>query len=136
MRNNILVLALIVLFLSGCASLGNIDRLRSRNRQNLMKLQIGTTKEEVLNVMGTKSVADYNWLAGWKHTVDNPYRSEILRGKDKTLEVIYYLTDIKKANGAITDDELTPFVFDNDKLIGWGWSFLQDTVQKYEIRFR
>lgn len=49
-----------------------------------------------------------------------PYRSEILQGKNKTFEVVYYVTDVKKDDNAIIDDELTPFVFDNGKLIGWG----------------
>ena len=56
--------------------------------------------------------------------------------KDKIFEVIYYVTDVKNDDGAITDDELTPLVFDEGNLIGWGWSFLQNNVQKYEIRMR
>ncbi|MCJ7555009.1 MAG: DUF3192 domain-containing protein [Ignavibacteriaceae bacterium] len=55
---------------------------------------------------------------------------------DKIFEVWYYYTDMKAYDGAITDDELTPVVFENDKLIGWGQSFLNDTVQRYEIRLR
>lgn len=109
----------------GCA-----EGLRSSNRQNLMKLSIGMSKEEVLKIMGTRThLTD----AG---TINNPYRNETLQGKDKVFEVLYYYTDRKRADGAITDDELTPLVFDNDKLIGWGQSFLDANIKKYEIRFR
>ena len=65
-----------------------------------------------------------------------PYRTETLQGKDKVLLTYFYWTDVKHADDAITDDELTPTVFDNDKLIGWGWSFLEDDKNKYEIRVR
>jgi len=44
--------------------------------------------------------------------ITNPYCSETLKGKDGyTYEVLFYYTDIKKQDGAITDDELTPLVF-------------------------
>ncbi len=45
---------------------------------------------------------------------------------------------MKRDDGAITDDELTPLVFDDGKLIGGGWGsgFLEVNVQKYEIRIR
>jgi len=69
-------------------------------------------------------------------TISNPYRSEILQGKEKTFEIVYYVTDVKRDDGAITDDELTPLVFDDGKLIGWGSGFLEVNIQKYEIRIR
>lgn len=126
MRKIPLLLVLIV-FLSGCATL---DSIRLVNRQRLLQLSIGMSKQDVLKVMGTKTETD-----GFQ-SINNPYRSETLRGENKTLEVLYYYTDIKKSDGAITDDELTPLVFDDGKLIGWGWSFFEDTAKKYEIRIR
>jgi hypothetical protein len=131
----------LVVLLSGCYSLGNLDTLRTHNRQNLMKLHIGITKEEALSIMGTEKATDTYYTQAV--TATNPYKSEILQGKDKTLEVIYYYTEMKRASfeglsgmTGIADDELTPLVFDNGKLIGWGWSFLNDNIQKYEIRMR
>lgn len=43
---------------------------------------------------------------------------------------------MKRDDGAITDDELTPLVFDDGKLMGWGSGFLEVDIQKYEIRIR
>ena len=124
-----LLVLLLCLGLIGCASLSGV---RTMNRENLLKLSIGLTKQKVLNVMGTKSFETYT-----DGRINNPYRSEILSSKEgKTFEVLYYYTDIKRTDDAITDDELTPLVFDNGKLIGWGWSFLQDNVQRYELRMR
>ena len=128
----LIYLFVMVILVSGCAT---IQQATAPNRENLLKLSIGMSKAEVLATMGTKSIAkrDINLITT---TINNPYRSEILQGKDATLEVIYYVTDVKKDDYAITDDELTPLVFDNGKLIGWGWSFLKDNTQKYEIRMR
>ncbi|MEC8479353.1 MAG: DUF3192 domain-containing protein, partial [SAR324 cluster bacterium] len=36
-------------------------------------------------------------------------------------ELLYYHTDLKTPDGAVTDDELTPVVLIEDKVIGWGW---------------
>jgi len=118
---------LLCLGLCGCYTLANF---RTDNRRNLLKLSIGMTKQEVLSIMGDKYAED------GIITANNPYRSETLQGKDKTFEVLYYYTDIKKADSAITDDELTPLVFEESKLVGWGWGFLQENIQKYEIRWR
>ncbi len=129
------------LLVSGCATVNNLDNLRAENRQKTLLLKIGLTKNEVTALMGTKSATDSEWVGilnggTMTHTVNNPYRSETLQGKDKVLEVLYYYTDVKRQDNAITDDELTPVVFDNGKVIGWGWGFLEDNKNKYEIRVR
>ena len=59
-----------------------------------------------------------------KLTVTNPYRNEILQGKDKVFEVYFYLTDKKHQTevgpygeplaSSISEDELTPIIFDNN----------------------
>ncbi len=136
----ILVFLLSVALMSGCASVGHLDRLMTENRQNILKLQIGMTKQEALDVMGNRSATEVyfrNLTGSDQLTVNNPYKSEILQGKDgKTLEILYYYIEKKRVDNIITDDSLTPLVFDNGKLIGWGWGFLQDNINKYEIRIR
>ena len=131
----ILYFVVCLLCVSGCGP--SLDQLRAENQQNLMKLSIGMGKDEVIKLMGEKKVqATDGFFIKYKPGATNPYRRETLQGKDKVFEVLYYYTDIKKRNQTITDDELTPLVFDNGKLIGWGWSFLGSNVQKYEIRIR
>lgn len=127
-----------LLLVGGCLSL---EQLRTENQQNLMKLTVGMTREEVMKIMGTSTVTARDSFLDIQYgrvtpAATNPYRSETLQGKEKVFAVLYYYTDIKKDDRAITDDELTPMVFDDDKLIGWGWSFLNANVQKYEIRLR
>ena len=131
-----LLAVLLCLGLVGCSSLRSLSQATAPTRENLIRLSIGMTKQEVLDTMGTETREAYyhGGLDNWAFsTMNNPYRSEILQGKDKTLEVIYYVTDDKNHDGAINDNELTPLVFDEGKLIGWGWSFLQDSLNKYGI---
>lgn len=123
------ILALLLcLALVGCATL---SKIRATNRERLNKISIGMTKQEVLDIMGTKTIT-----ARSSEVINNPYKTETLRSEDKVFEVLYYYTEIKRSDGAITDDELTPLVFDEGKLIGWGWSFFEDTTQKYQLKIR
>ena len=134
----------LLMVLAGCATV-SLQDVTAVNRQNLLRLSIGMSKNEVLNVMGTETktakVALHQY-GNWAETpvenmkINNPYRSEILQSKDKTFEVLYYVTDVRKSDINTSEDELTPLVFDNGKLIGWGWSFLNDNVQRYELRMR
>ena len=133
------------LLLDGCATV-TLQNATSANRQNLLRLSVGMTKNEALNVMGTDTKTArviLHQYGNWGETpveniiINNPYKNEILRSKDdKVFEVIYYVTDVRKSDDTISDDELTPLIFDNGKLIGWGWGFLQDNIQRYELRFR
>ena len=53
-----------------------------------------------------------------------PYRSETLSlSNGKRLELLYYHTDLKTPDGAVTDDELTPVVLIEGKVIGWDGSW-------------
>jgi hypothetical protein len=56
--------------------------------------------------------------------------------KDKSnnnIEIIWYFTDIKKADGAITKDELTPIILENNKVTGIGWGYYEDYSKRKEI---
>jgi len=98
------------------------------------------TKTKVIQIMGESTCENsftnpigQKWIF---ESATNPYRNEILQSKENTFEILYYLTDIQKDDNAITDDELTPLVFDGGVLIGWGRSFLNEKIQKYELRIR
>jgi hypothetical protein len=133
-----LLLGVLVSF--GCASM---EGVRAKNRENLVRLSRGMTKAEVLNVMGVKTVKTGSGLVGTLamglppgQRITNPWRVETHEAGGFTWEILYYYTDVKKADGAITDDELTPIVIKDGKLDGWGWSYLNDVAAKYEIRIR
>jgi len=113
-------LLLSVILLIGCTA--NDEYIRTRNRENLLRLSVGMKKFEVLQIMGTQTY----------DSVNNPYKVETPRGKEGQLyEVFFYHTDLKDKDDLINDAELTPIVFHENQLIGWGWAFLSDIVPNY-----
>lgn len=108
--------------LASCSSfyVDPADSFRDANKENLKKLSVGMEKSAALQVMGTEpSRGLFMWI-------DNPYRDETVTAKDgKHYEVLYYYTDMKQRDDKITDDELTPLIFQDGKLVGWGDSALQ-----------
>jgi hypothetical protein len=124
------VLAVLTL-LAACASL---DDARTANRTKLINLAPGMTRAEVLRVMGTAPMRVHG--SDTTDSINNPYRTEMRSAGSVQIEIIYYYTDIKQADNAITDDELTPLVLKDGVLDGWGWSYLDDVAAKYEIRLR
>ena len=89
-RGAFLLTLIFILFCVSCTSPGKI---RERNRNNLSRLTLDMSLQQVLAVM------------------KRPYRSETLNltGGER-LELLYYHTDLKTPDGAVTDDELTPVV--------------------------
>ena len=82
--------------------------IREQNRQNLSRLSIDMSRTEVLRIMR------------------QPYRTELMRMPGgETVELLLYYTDLKAADNAITDDELTPVVLTADMVVGWGWTLLR-----------
>ena len=126
----IIFLITLIFISSGCASVGSIT---APNRAHLLKLSIGMSKTDTLKMMGSRTMVVKDDLF---HSViiNNPYRSEILRGKDKTFEVFYYATDNKYDDNIIRDDDLTPLVFEDRMLIGWGQNFLKSLIEENEIK--
>ena len=122
-----LIFIFLTAFVSGCVGLSQI---RADNRQKLNGLSVGLTKQEILNIMGTKTVQAQGSV------ITNPYRTEMHQTNGLVFEVLFYYTDIQKQDGAITDDELTPLIIKDGKLDGWGWSYWNNLINKYEIRVR
>ena len=129
----ILSISLLSLFLISCVSL---DKIRTENRTNLNRISLGMSKSEVLNIMGTETVRDFDS----RKRINNPFRTEILSEGDKKYEVVFYYTDKKRnvssVTGSITDDELTPIVFFNGKVEGYGWLYVKDNFKRYQINMR
>ncbi len=169
MKKITLVIILISpLFLSGYVSappntgkrmllcMRTVSKVTDLNKRNLASISLGMTKEDVQSVMGTSSVVARQ--LGERIEINNPYRTETLKGKERVKEIIkeevnakeekkevekvkerkfevwYYVTEMYGQDYRITDSKLTPFTFEENKLIGLGWNFLKDAIQKYDIK--
>lgn len=130
------------LFLMGCTQLFYTPQdLMSNNRAHLSSLHVGMTKDEATIIMGTEGKSmcltpGPLFICMGSELINNPYRTTGFKMDDKAYDVLYYWTDVKNLDGAITDDELTPLIFENGKLIGWGRELVDSTLKKYELRVR
>lgn len=127
-----LVLFSLLAALAGCSTLmvDPLEQLRNHNKQNLAKVAPGMTRMEVESVMGHEHAG-----GGLPEVVfgrvqylraKNPMREETVRGADGAdYLVLYYYTDTKQLDDRITDDELTPVVFRDGKVVGVGYPFLK-----------
>ena len=127
MKKQIALLVLCIL-ITGCAS--SLDRVRKNNRKRLLKLSAGMTKEQALIIMGRSGGGG----SLGEPTVKSPYKNETLQSKARNFELFYYYTDINSrihiANpSTIRDEDLTPLVFENDVLIGWGKTFVKTLIK-------
>lgn len=117
--------------------------VRSYNQTNLLKLSIGMSKDATLEAMGgIKSIKIYmpsKDNGGFGKILDggvinNPYSRDLKTDKDgRLIEILWYYTDRKSPSGAIRKEDLTPIIFEENKLVGIGWGFYEDYSKKKEI---
>jgi hypothetical protein len=128
-----LILAVAAINTVACASfyIDPIDVMRDRNKHNLSQLSAGMSRPEVDQIMGTDTAGG---VLGTLHraNISNPYRIEKVTGADRQeYEILFYYTDVKRRDDVVTDDELTPVVLHNGKVVGWGYDFLGARVPRY-----
>ncbi|MGW8283728.1 MAG: DUF3192 domain-containing protein, partial [Gemmatimonadota bacterium] len=128
MRYGISVVVLVAGTIAACASAGGF---REDNSRNLNRLRPGMTRDQVFDIMGTKTVSVSGTetsgpvgigedslgvsqvqipLGGPKPVLQNPHRSELYRAGGSDWEVLFYYTSVVRNDGLVTDDELTPVV--------------------------
>ncbi|MCX5681634.1 MAG: DUF3192 domain-containing protein [Candidatus Omnitrophica bacterium] len=135
------LIVLLFLGIMGCNTTSIYQKTASENNANLVKLSVGMTKEDALKVMGSDSKKGNYWIDDCA-IVKNPSKSETVDGKDGAFEVIYYFTKAIEDRGRWdktepTYAELTPLLFKDGKLAGWGQNFVKDNVPNYELmKFR
>ena len=119
---------LLSLILTGCATSPVYNPMQTASPQEIAlnesgfkAIQDGMTMDQVHKIMGQELVIGYAFQEpGYKPlTIPNPYKSEAIKGTGFFLE--YYIEAIRQPNGIVSDNELMPLIFKNDKLIGRGW---------------
>jgi hypothetical protein len=96
------------------------------NHAKVQTLQLGMTRAEVEGLMGSGVLVDYKRIK-----LRNPHRYETMRVSDrKTVEILYYVTEGYVWN-APERSTLTPLIFENGRLAGWGWPFIENDKSKY-----
>ncbi len=125
------LIVLISILLTGCVTTEGhlIAEFVGTNHENLKQLSDNMTKYEVLKIMNqeTRKFPEIRSLR-------NPYYEETLKAENKTFEVLYYYTRIVHFDGEVTNNELTPVVFEGGEYAGRGWEFFYYIVEKYKIQ--
>jgi len=128
---NRICIAIICCFFLGCASLLSDA---GKPLTNMRQTSAGMSKKEVVQIMGDTVTIGYAVIndsgATRPITVINPQKVKTVTRRGRVYEVLFYLTHVRQSEGNITDDELTPFVFENEKFLGHGWYFLNKILRK------
>lgn len=130
MHTVVVGLVAIVAF-SGCGT-ANVAAYRdgvSANQQALASLELGMTRHEAVQIMGQGEIVRYKKI----YLVD-PWRSESFTLADGTeVLLLLYLTQFPKKYASPDDRALTPLVFEDGSLVGWGWSYLDRNLDRYQV---
>jgi hypothetical protein len=90
-----------------------------------MTLQRGMTPEQVIEHIGLSN----------NFRVPNPVRSEMYPAGDDIFRAFFFYSGTGLV-ASILDSDLTPVVFKNESLDGWGWLYWESTAKQYNIRIR
>ncbi|TKB87437.1 MAG: DUF3192 domain-containing protein [Nitrospira sp.] len=101
------------LVLTGCVSM-QIDSAISKYAATAEQVELGDTKEKVLAILAPTQ----------ENVPKSARKSSDKYIKDGVKVEIYYMRSARQPDGLTTDDEFTPYVFNDGKLVGIGWQIL------------
>lgn len=108
-----IVLTTVVAAVAGCVEIPIDNAIRKYNAV-ASQVNLGDSKESVLSIL-------------------NPSQERLSRGlrknperylKDGVTVEVYFMRSRRQPDGLTTDDEFTPYVFNDGKLVGIGWQAL------------
>ncbi len=93
---------------------------------SLQQVRIGMSRTEVKSLLALPVVVGYELIdrEGRQYkplTMINPHRAEVIRQGSKAYEVDYYLVGICRQDDMVSDEELMPLIYFNDKVVALGW---------------
>jgi len=115
------------------------NEVGSYNQANLLKVDIGASKTKVLEVMGgVQKIQTYTSTSFMTKKesviINNPFNREFKTDSaGNTIEILWYYTNINKADGDITKEQQTPIVLDKNAVVGMGWDFYEDYAKRKKI---
>ena len=115
---SIAALLLVFSLIFGCAgSPYRTQAAADQNKKAMVSLQPDMLPNEVIELMGP------------------PEKTELYRGaNDEPILIYMYITEGKDSKTRKWNEaNYTPLVFVEQKLMGWGWNYLNGSAQKYEF---
>ena len=111
----------------------------SYNQANLLKIDIGVSKNKALEVMGgVQKIQTYTSTSAVTKKQDiiinNPVNREFKTDSaGNTVEIVWYYTHMKKAEGDITKEQQTPVILEKNAVVGMGWDFYEEYAKRKGI---
>jgi hypothetical protein len=115
------------------------NEVGSYNQSNLLKVDLGVTKTKVLEVMGgIQKIQTYVTTSFVTKKegiiINNPFNREFKTDTaGNTMEILWYYTNINKAEGDITKEQQTPIILEKNAVVGMGWDFYEDYAKRKGI---
>ena len=119
----ILIVLTSLFLLSSCVT---PDQLRSENRDNISKITIGLSINEVKTIMGDKEAGHQGSIllgVPGQEIIKNPYSTETIAHKGNNYLIHYYYTNYIGQKSWETG--VTPIIFLNNKVTGIGWRSME-----------
>jgi hypothetical protein len=110
------------LALAGCAQpyVKRYEAAVATNNRNFETIRLGMTREEVEQRMGSGHLVNYKRVQ-----LRNPWRTEAFRiDRNTQVDILYYVTQGYVWQSYDGRHAITPVVFENGKVTGWGWGYL------------
>jgi len=105
--------------------------LRQQNQSIIAsRLNIGMSESEVRAAFGDRTARGVAEKDARELYVPNPYKTETVYCDEGTAKVLWYYSRINCDNGLVADDELTPVLFVNGRIVGWGNRFYGQYCRK------
>ena len=111
----------------------------SYNHANLLKIDIGVSKNKALEAMGgVQKIQTYTSTSPVTKkediVINNPVNREFKTDSaGNTVEIVWYYTHIKKAAGDITKEQQTPIVLEKNAVVGMGHDFYEEYAKRKGI---
>jgi hypothetical protein len=115
------------------------NEVGSYNQANLLKVDLGATKNKVVETMGgVQKIQTYTSTSFVTKKesiiINNPFNREFKTDTaGNTLEILWYYTNINKADGNITKEQQTPIILEKNAVVGMGWDFYEAYAKRKGI---
>jgi len=115
------------------------NEIGSYNQANLLKVDLGATKNKVVETMGgVQKIQTYTSTSFVTKKesiiINNPFNREFKTDTaGNTLEILWYYTNINKADGNITKEQQTPIILEKNAVVGMGWDFYEAYAKRKGI---
>lgn len=120
MKKNFFIFLVLIIFCSCVGSpawysmkMGDTKDEADENNKKMLSLEIGQTKPELLNIMGSPAKIEAYQLPN-----------------NKIIEFMFYRTSGWGNDYSDQDYQFTPIALENKKLVGWGRNFYDNVIRQ------